>query len=200
MFTVSDTVVIFPTAIESRPFCERHAHLCRTVIGGMGPEACAAATQSVIDRFHPARLILAGVAGAYAGRGAEADGCYWVDCDYDADLLLLPATDSAQTERRMSAGFAPRATFSDLSMPRLNANTVWGVPAPNLVATDAALENMEGNAFLNCCLRAGVECGQIRAVSNFVGQSRDRWRIEPASSRLAERLTCLLQSFADTTL
>lgn len=56
----------------------------------------------------------------------------------------------------------------------------------------AGIESMEGAAFFEACLRHGVPFAEIRAVSNFVGETdRSRWDIPLALRQLETALTRL---------
>lgn len=53
----------------------------------------------------------------------------------------------------------------------------------------ADVESMEGAAFFEACLRHGVPFAEIRAISNFVGETdRSRWDIPLALQRLETAL------------
>lgn len=55
--------------------------------------------------------------------------------------------------------------------------------------TGAAIESMEGAAFLYACAIAGVPAIQVRAVSNYVEKrNRDAWKIADAVSNLNREL------------
>jgi futalosine hydrolase len=70
----------------------------------------------------------------------------------------------------------------------ITVNTVHGNEASIQKITDRLqpqLESMEGAAFFYACKQAGVQCLQIRAVSNYVEKrNRDAWQIGLAIKNL----------------
>lgn len=58
------------------------------------------------------------------------------------------------------------------------------------------IETMEGAAFYYCCFSAGVNCAQIRTVSNFVKpRGLASWEIEKAVDALTEKVIAILNAF-----
>jgi uridine phosphorylase len=74
-----------------------------------------------------------------------------------------------------------RATLS-IPLPEVVSNTVLAVGAE---PCGAMVENMEGAAVFAVCHHFGVPCGEIRAVSNYVSDSREQWDIPTALNNLA---------------
>ena len=50
------------------------------------------------------------------------------------------------------------------------------------------VENMEGAALFALAEAEGVPCGEIRAISNYVGEERDEWDIPLALDRLTDTI------------
>lgn len=51
------------------------------------------------------------------------------------------------------------------------------------------VESMEGGAFLYCCLKEGITCAQVRAISNYVERrNREAWNIPLALENLNKKL------------
>ena len=58
------------------------------------------------------------------------------------------------------------------------------------------VETMEGAAFYYCCFSAGVNCAEIRTISNFIEtRSLAKWEIEKAVDALAEKVIAILNAF-----
>jgi futalosine hydrolase len=57
-------------------------------------------------------------------------------------------------------------------------------------------ESMEGAAFYYCCFSAGVNCAQIRTISNFVEpRGLAKWEIEKAVNSLTDEIISILHAF-----
>lgn len=146
--------------------------------GGVGPEATR---RSLEDAFAAGRrfdlAVNLGVAGSYRDRYPVGSVVQVVAEQYgDRPGLLL-------------ANPAPPALFA--ALPQATGNTVPALEA-RYRAVEADIESMEGAAFFEACLRAGVPFAEIRAVSNTVGEEdRTRWDIPLALKNLQEALRCL---------
>jgi futalosine hydrolase len=82
------------------------------------------------------------------------------------------------------AGFATRTTC-----------TGTDAAAREIAArTGAAVESMEGAAVVHACLRMGVPVGEVRAVSNMVGdRDRGAWRVREAAAAAQDAVLGWLQ-------
>jgi len=83
------------------------------------------------------------------------------------------------------------SSYTDQQLKQVSAitvNTVHGHESSIQKITDRIqpqLESMEGAAFFYACKQAGVQCLQIRAVSNYVEKrNRDAWQIGLAIKNL----------------
>jgi futalosine hydrolase len=176
--------------------------------GGVGKVNAAAATAIMIGRYQPQLVINTGCAGAYVSSGlaignlvvaseevladdgvAVADG--WKDLRYmnlpsveQGGVIcynVLPLSGHASEKAMQLADyygvFLKRgrfATVSTCSGTRLHGDELshrWS----------ALVENMEGAAVAQVCLRCGVDCLEIRGISNMV-EERDlkKWDIPRA--------------------
>ena len=143
---------------------------------GMGPEATARALRELPLRSGEFDLAVdLGVAGSYGGR--------------------LPAGSVVQVVSEVSGGRegsilsnpAPPGLFDFL--PRASGNTVPSLD-PQYRCPEADVESMEGAAFFEVCLEAGIPFAEIRSVSNTVGEAdRSRWDIPLALAKLHEALS-----------
>lgn len=140
-------------------------------ICGAGMAETAAATADVILREAPQSLVLAGVAGAY-DRSLRV-------CDVVA--VCSECIESLPQQYRRTY----RASAAVEGLRAVAGNTVT---ASGAAASTAQIEDMEGAAFFAVCARMGVAAASIRAVSNMVGDARDKWRIEDAAQALAKEL------------
>lgn len=71
------------------------------------------------------------------------------------------------------------------SLRKVVSNTVDGRCSNS---ADAEIENMEGATLFAIAEVLGFRFAEVRAISNRVGDTFDRWNIELATQRLAEEL------------
>jgi futalosine hydrolase len=182
--------------------------------GGVGKVNAAATAAIMIDRYQPQLVINTGCAGAYIGSGLVvgnlvvaseevladdgveiADG--WKGRRYmnlpsvaQGGLIcynLLPLSPHASEKAMQLAGYygvfltlGRFATVSTCSGSRQHGDMLsdrW----------NAVVENMEGAAVAQVCLRCGIDCLEIRGISNMV-EERDlkKWDI-PQAVEAAQR-------------
>ncbi len=176
--------------------------------GGVGKINAAAATAVMIARFQPQLAINTGCAGAYLGSGLAVgdlvaaceevladDGVIipagWRDLSYmklpsvgqegEECYNILPLSRSALEKARQlaerqnlilhSGRCATVSTCSGTAERGAEPAGRWNVVA----------ESMEGAAVAQVCLRGGVECLEIRGISNMV-EERDlkKWELARA--------------------
>ena len=164
------TIFLFPTEEEAAPFRERRPE-AQVRICGVGQARAAAATAKIIAADRPDRIVLAGVAGAYAD-GPEVGSVCAVEEERETGL-----------PDRFAAVFRPKVVPSRLQ--RVVSNTV---AVQNAEPCGAHIENMEGAAVMSVCEAMGVECCEVRAISNRTGQPFAEWKIAGAATNLAEIL------------
>jgi len=182
--------------------------------GGVGKINAAAAASVMIERYQPQLVVNVGCAGAYVGSGLAignlvvaseevladdgvvvADG--WKDLRYmnlpsvvnegETCYNLLPLSRHAAEKAMqladycgvflMRGRFATVSTCSGTSRHAAELSDRW----------NAVAENMEGAAVAQVCMRCGVDCLEIRGISNMV-EERDlkKWDI-PLAVEAAQR-------------
>ena len=164
------TIFLFPTEEEAAPFRERRPD-ARICICGVGQARAAAAAAKVIAAERPDRIVLAGVAGAYGDEPAVGSVCAVCE-EREAGL-----------PKQYAAVFRPKSVTSKL--PNVISNTT---PLIGAEPCGAQIENMEGAAVMAVCEALGVECCEVRAISNRTDQLFGEWRVEEAATNLAEIL------------
>ena len=173
-------VYLFPTVEEAKGFLLTEPK-APVFVTGVGMAAVAAATVRAVKSKKPHLAILAGLAGA-------------------CDETLAPGT-VVEVVREQVAGIPERygevyevEPLTDL--PAVGSFTVsccGGSRGETVAEGDPAprIENMEGAAFFAVCEALGVECAQLRAVSNRVGDPFESWHTDEALENLVNRLTDL---------
>lgn len=182
--------------------------------GGVGKVNAAAATAVMIDRYQPSMVINTGCAGAYIGSGLSignlvvaseevlaGDGVVvaagWKDLRY----MNIPSVEQGgmrcynllPLSRHASEKAMRLADYYGVFLMRGRSATVSTCSGTRERGAElskrwnAVIENMEGAAVAQICLRCGVDCLEIRGISNMV-EERDlkRWDI-PRAVESAQR-------------
>lgn len=160
--------MLFPTEMEAARLRELRPDLDIRVCG-VGAVECALSMRKIIDEADG--VLLCGIAGAYDHSLQKGDVVAVVEEQFC----------------RPSSGYSDsyRATMAVGELPQVRSNTVSHCA---MDADGAAIENMEGAAVFALCNAYGVPCGEIRAISNYVGEERKEWAVERAIERLTTHL------------
>lgn len=183
-------------------------------IGGIGKVNAAAATAVMIDRYQPQLVINTGCAGAYIGSGLSVgnlvvaseevladDGVNVADGWKDLGYMNLPSVEQGglslynvlPLSRHASEKAMQLADYYGVFLMRGRSATVSTCSGTRLHGAElsnrwnALIENMEGAAVAQVCLRCAVDCLEIRGISNYV-EDRDlkAWDI-PRAVEAAQR-------------
>ena len=162
-------IFLFPTEFEASRLRALRPDLDIRICG-VGAVECALEAVRIL-RTEREPLLLCGIAGAY-------------------DKTLRKGDVVAVTEERfcrLSSGYnnSYRATLEIEGLPEAKSNTVSQCGAD---PDGADVENMEGAALFALCAEEGVPCGEIRAISNYVGEERKEWNIELALENLTNTI------------
>ena len=169
-------IFLFPTELEAARLRELRPDLDIRICGIGAVETATAVAQ--ILRTERKSLLLCGIAGAY-------------------DRNLKKGDVVAVTEERfayLSTGY-DRSYLASMvveELPMVRSNTVSHC---SMAADGAEIENMEGAALFALAQAEGVRCGEIRAISNYVGEERAEWNIDLALENLT--YTILKLNFED---
>ena len=202
--TLADSASIESAGFESLAG-KLWSHKIIVCVGGVGKINAAAATAVLIERHHPQLVINIGCAGAYHGSGLSignlvvageevlADEGVIVSAGWkDLNYMELPALNfrgqqhfntiplSCHASERamqlavdcgvflMRGRFATVSTCSGTEQRGSELAGRWNVIA----------ENMEGAAVAQVCLRYGVDCLEIRGISNMVEErNMKKWEL-----------------------
>ena len=165
----SSMILLFPTELEAARLRELRPDLDIRICGIGAVETATEVARILRTERKP--LLLCGIAGAY-------------------DRNLQKGDVVAVTEERfayLSTGYnrSYLATMVVENLPMVRSNTVSHC---SMVADGAEIENMEGAALFAMAQAERVRCGEIRAISNYVGEERKEWNIELALENLTETI------------
>lgn len=169
-------VYLFPTEYEAEPF--RHLRPdAEIIITGVGMAATAAAIVALDRRKHLVAsdvVVLAGVAGSYSDDIAVGE------------VVEVESEQCVELPERFRQRYYQRVSHT--SLRRVASNTVHRAAAEQ---ADAGVENMEGAALFALAEVIGFAAVELRAVSNRVGESFDKWSMQEAVEALARELAKL---------
>lgn len=160
-------ILLFPTELEAAQLRALRPDLDIRICGIGAVETATEVARILRTEREP--LLLCGIAGAY-------------------DRNLKKGDVVAVTEERfayLSTGYnrSYSATIVIDKLPQVGSNTVSHC---SMSADGAEIENMEGAALFALAQAEGVRCGEIRAISNYVGEERKEWNIDLALKNLTK--------------
>lgn len=169
------TLFLFPTGEEAAPFRAACPDAEIRITGvGMAAAAAAVARIAAEEPRGSARIVLCGIAGACDGTLRRGE------------VVQVTTERIAELPERYGAVYRASWHFDGL---REAAGCSVNRSAASRGCCPAGVENMEGAAVMAACAAAGIPCGEIRAVSNCVGEPFERWQIARALENLTETLT-----------
>jgi futalosine hydrolase len=178
------------------------------VCTGVGAVNAAYALTRYLDREQVEGIVVCGIAGAYTGAGIPVESVVCAESECYGDL----GADSPGGFLDMQAlgfpvvgGVNPLYNLLPMQIfpaPRrarfVTVNTCAGKDdaARAIEArTGGAVENMEGAAIAHVAALAGIPVGEIRGISNVVGnRDRSAWRVKEAVAAAQEALLSWLSS------
>jgi futalosine hydrolase len=175
------------------------------VVTGIGPVNAAHALTAALAGRTVQRVVVCGIGGAYPGSGLAVLDVTCAETETYADL----GAESPDGFLDMEAlGFPvvkdhynrlPLSLFpADTRVPYVTTTTCTGTDATAraiVQRTGGAVESMEGAAIVHVALKHGVKVGEVRAVSNLVGD-RDRraWKVKEAAAQAQQALLEWIQT------
>jgi len=203
-----DIIVCFSTKMEGADFPDSVGGRSVTrVVTGVGPVNAACVLTRILVSFAPRAVIVCGVGGAYPGSDLAPGDVVCADSETYGDL----GADSPDGFLDMQAlGFPVVAEepplFNRLPLdlfpaarrvPFVTCTTCTGteLQAAALVRrTGGAVESMEGAAFVHVARIMRVPIGEVRGISNTVG-NRDRgaWRLHEAAAAARQTLIAAIE-------
>ncbi len=213
LFVFASNVELFGTFPECKSFVQNDIRLGEivelpddrgfAVVLGVGLLVFSTNLSVLLSRFAAegpfTHIVLAGICGAYPGRGLSIGDVVRIDSERVGDLGVVERDGSFTPWNRVSGSPVQVYESSPLrgvpaSLERLKAVsglTVNCCTGTSAMATervqnfDVDVESMEGAACFSVCRAFGMPCLEIRAVSNFASD-RDKasWRISEALAAL----------------
>ncbi len=172
----------------------------RLVRTGVGPvRAASAVTRALLER-PSARVVICGVGGAYPGSGLQVLD---VACAASEQFADLGAETPDGFLHASDLGFAERMYPLEIDLggrrvPFVTRATCTGTDATARLMvnrTGGAVESMEGAAVVEIAREFGSLCGELRGISNPVGdRDRDKWRLQEAADAAQRSLLAWIES------
>ena len=214
LFVFASNVELFGTFPECKSFVQNDIRLGEivelpdgrgfAVVLGVGLLVFSTNLSVLLSRFAAegpfTHIVLAGICGAYPGRGLNIGDVVRVESERVGDLGVVERDGSFTPWNRVSGSSVQVYESSPLlrgvpaSLERLKVvsgltvNCCTGtsaMAAERVQNFDVDVESMEGAACFSVCRAFGMPCLEIRAVSNFASD-RDKasWRISEALAAL----------------
>lgn len=193
-----DLVVCVATEMEGALLRPHVPVICT----GVGAVNAAYALTRFLERNGARAVVVCGIGGAYPGAGLDIGSAVWAESECYGDL----GANSADGFLDMQAlGFSviagPEPIYNVLPLqilpaarriPFVTVNTCTGDDSAARILearTGGGIENMEGAAIAHVARLYGVPAGEVRGVSNPVGnRNRSAWRVQEAATAAQEAL------------
>lgn len=195
----ADLIVCVATELEGALL---RSHL-PVLVTGVGAVNAAISLTRFLEREGALAVISCGIGGAYPGRGLPLTTAVWAESECYGDL---GAASAAGFLDMCALGFpvisGPEPLYNTLplmlcpsgqpALPFVTVNTCTGDEASAAAMesrTGGAVENMEGAAIAHVAALYRIPAGEIRGISNPVG-NRDRaaWRVKEAAAAAQQAL------------
>lgn len=206
---MSGLLILVPTDFERQklvPMFKECTSLeaCSIEVCGLGPILAGIQTTRLLSRFHPARVLLLGIAGTYGkalGVGAAHEfsevGCYGVGAGSGSEFqtaeqlgwsrwlqLETPSGEVLTLSDRESLG---SQSGSLLLTCCAASSSVVDVQDRLRQFPEAEAEDMEAYAVAASCRLANIPLRVVRGISNVAGdREKSHWQIDGALKAVAE--------------
>ena len=173
------------------------------IITGAGKSNAAMISALFFSQFKPKYPLLTGICGAYQNTHIKTSDVVSIDYDYFVDEANYNGLSITTIHEK---GFViakdNRAEFNiDENYKLVSSNTVSLIPQFDslsnlyMAKTNALVENMEGAAFGMAANKHGIKPYQIRAVSNYCGNTeKQQWDINKACAALKKAIDLFIET------
>lgn len=165
-------IYLFPTEVEARAF-RRLCPDAEVVISGVGM-ASTAATIATLSCRADSVVVLAGIAGTYGDSVAVGE------------VVEVVSEECVELPERFRRIYVQATPYTALR--GVKSNTVHTMRCES---HDVEIENMEGAVLFAMAEAVGFRAVEVRAISNRVGDSFEKWAVEEAVEALARELKIL---------
>lgn len=162
-------IFLFPTELEAAKLKALRPDLDIRICGIGAVETATEVARILRTEREP--LLLCGIAGAYDHNLQKGD------------VVAVTKERFAYLSTGYDRSYIATMVVDDLPMVRSNT-----VSHCSQKADGAEIENMEGAALFALAQAEGVRCGEIRTISNYVGEERKEWNIELALENLTKTI------------
>ncbi len=204
----ADLVVCTATDLESALLRSLLPAEVPLVVTGVGAVNAAIALTRFLEREGTKAVVVCGIGGAYPGSGLAVGDIAWAKSEAYGDLGAASPQGFLDMQTMgfpVISGDNPVYNVLPLQLRPAGAEWVRFVTVNTCTGSDAsaaelvgrtggAVENMEGAAVAHVARLYGIPCGEVRGISNPVG-NRDRsvWRVKDAALAAQEALLAALQ-------
>lgn len=189
-------IVIFPTITESKYFKNDSVEID---FSGVGLVASAYNTTRIIKDSNPDILIMAGIAGVYKHSNLKIGDSIIVSHERISDLgFFYPEGFRHISKMKLDMEFEVCDLMEspylekDLPFKTAKSNSMNAAMAEFVEMNDVEIENMEGAAFFDVCLKEKKRFYELRTISNIVDINHEDWDYETSIKNLTESLDKLI--------
>ncbi len=180
---VQRVLFLAATEMELRVVRELYGTHFATALTGIGTLNTTLNTLRAIEEHSPELVVQIGIAGAVK-RELSIGDVVEVTSDYEADLGAY-RVEEGKFIKFNSISYSYEAITE---LRPASGRTVTTACTP-LVEDSSDIETMEGVALFAAAKSRGVRPLQIRAISNYITDSREQWDIPLALEALRERIS-----------
>ncbi len=179
------------------------------LVTGVGAVNAAWALTRFLEREGAKAVVVCGIGGAYPGSGLAVGDVAWAESECYGDLGAASPQGFLDMQAMgfpVIAGDEPIYNVLPVQLAPAHARQVRFVTVNTCTGSDAsaeelatrtngAVENMEGAAIAHVARLYGIPCGEVRGISNPVG-NRDRsvWRVKDAALAAQQALLAAIQN------
>ena len=179
------------------------------LVTGVGAVNAACALTRFLEREGARAVVVCGIGGAYPGSGLAVGDVVWAESECYGDLGAASPQGFLDMQAMgfpVIGGEAPVYNVFPVELRRAGRKWVRFVTVTTCTGDDVtaralatrtggAVENMEGAAIAHVARLYGIPCGEVRGISNPVGnRERGAWRVREAALAAQEELVAVLAS------